>query len=140
MKFSDIEDAFLFVGSGQYGENSAILCKSTGHIYYRSEYGDIDDDLPDEEFDPNIHVHIPHKNELGLGKDLVFEFVEQHIPDEYHTVNDIFRKRGAYSRFKALLGSKGLLESWYEFENQRVKTAIIQWCQTNGIHVIDLAA
>lgn len=36
MTFSDIEDAFLFVGSAGYGEHSAILNKTTGEIYYSS--------------------------------------------------------------------------------------------------------
>ncbi len=63
MNFRDREEAFLFVGSGPYGENTAILDTSTGKTYYQSIYGDGDDELPDEDFDPTIHLRIPHKNE-----------------------------------------------------------------------------
>ncbi len=133
MNVSEIEEALLFVSSGSYGENTAILDTSTGKIYYQSIYGNGDDDFPDEDFDPTFHIHIPHKNELELGTSLVFEFVEQYLPDEYHHVGNIFRKRGAYARFKALLASQELLETWYEFENQRVKAALLTWCQTHGI-------
>ena len=58
---------------------------------------------------------IPHKNDLDLGQALVFEFAASHLPDEYDRVRDIFRRRGAYGRFKDLLDSKGLLETWYRF-------------------------
>ena len=50
IKFSDIQDAFLFVSSSGYGMHTAILCKDTGQILYHSEMGDLDeiddDDLP----------------------------------------------------------------------------------------------
>ncbi len=135
IKFSDIEDAFFFVSSARYGEHSAIVCKTIGEMYYSSVYGDIDDEFPEDEFDPKIHIRLPHKNDLELGKPLVFEFVEQYLPDEYDYVNRIFRKRGAYARWKDLLDSKGFLETWYEFENQRVKKALQKWCQDNDIHL-----
>ena len=137
MNFSDIEEAYVFVGSGAYGENTAILDTSTGKTYYQSIYGDGDDALPDEDFDSTIHLRIPHKNELDLGTALVFEFVERYVPDEYRTVKDIFRKRGAYARFKALLAAKELLEQWYEFENQRVKAALLSWRHAHEVRLDD---
>ncbi len=139
MNLSDIEEAFLFVGSGSYGENTAILDTSTGKTYYQSIYGDGDDELPDEDFDSTIHLRIPHKNDLELGTALVFEFVERYVPDEYHTVKNIFRKRGAYARFKALLAAQELLEQWYEFENQRIKAALLSWCHAHGVRLDDRA-
>lgn len=57
--FSDIEDAFFFVSSAPQGENSAVLCKDTGRIYYRSELGDLDE--IDDEIDCDKFVYIPHK-------------------------------------------------------------------------------
>lgn len=35
--FSDIESAFMCVASAMYGMNSAVLCKDTGKIFYRSD-------------------------------------------------------------------------------------------------------
>ena len=41
--FSDLEDAFLFVGSDQPFMNSAIVNKRTGETFYQSELSGIDD-------------------------------------------------------------------------------------------------
>nr|VFK15689.1 MAG: Uncharacterised protein family (UPF0158) [Candidatus Kentron sp. LPFa] len=139
-KFSDIEDAMMFVSFGGYGENIALLDKSTGKIYYRSsDYGDVDEfeEFPEDGYDPDIHIAIPHKNDLDLGRDLVFEFVERFIPDDYGRVDEIFRKQGAYSRYKDLLDSKGILQKWYDFENQREQLALLAWCEENKIDVSD---
>lgn len=90
--FSEIQDAFFFVNSDEYGMNTAILCKDTGKMYYQSESGDIDE-LDDDEFDCDTFVRIPHKNEIGLGRELVFEFVEQHMADEYRHVQHFLGSR-----------------------------------------------
>jgi hypothetical protein len=132
--FGDIQDAFFFVSSAAYGMNSALLHKDTGQILYCSEMGDIDE-ISDEDLDSDMHIEIPHKNDLDLGQRLVFEFIETHVPDEYHRVQQIFRRRGAYGRFKGFLESKGLLESWYAFESQREEQALRQWCEENEIEL-----
>ena len=132
LKFSELEEAFFFVSSDSYGMHTAILDKDTGQFYYRSEMGDLDE-IDDEAIDWNHCIRIPHKNDLELGRELVFEFVDAHLPDEYQRVRQIFKKWGAYSRFKSLLESRGLLQNWFDFENQREKQALRQWCKENGI-------
>ena len=134
LKFSDVQDAFFFVSSAGHGEHSAVLCRDTGQIYYRSEAGDLDE-ISDREIDWGKCVDIPHKNDLGLGQQLVFEFVENHLPDEYQQVQQIFRNRGAYGGFKDLLESKGLLQNWYDFEDQREEQALRQWCDENELEL-----
>jgi len=134
--FSEIEDAFFFVSSSPYGMNSATLCQDTGRILYCSEMGGIDE-IGDEDLDADASIEIPHKNDLGLGNQLVFEFVETHLPDEYNKVRQIFRKSGAYGHYKDFLESRGMLETWYEFENQHVKQALRQWCEENNIELSD---
>jgi hypothetical protein len=130
--FSEIQDAFLFVSSAEYGMNSAILCKDTGKIFYRSEDGVIDR-IDEEEFDGDEFIEIPHKNDLDLDMKLVFEFVELHMADRFARVQQIFSDRGAYRRFKDLLSQNGLLQKWYDFENQREEEALRKWCLENGI-------
>lgn len=125
--FSEIHDAFLFVSSAEYGQNSAFLCSDTGRIFYQSDLGGIDE-IKDEGVELEDCLEIPHKNDLGLGQRLVFEFVDRQLPDESDRVRLIFRKSGAYSRFKYLLQSKGLLEMWYDFESQREEQALREWC------------
>ena len=134
ISFSEIQDAFLFVSSASYGMNSAVLCKDTDQIFYSSEMGGIDE-LGDADLDWDVCVDIPHKNDLDLGQRLVFEFVEKHLPDGYHHVRQIFRRRGAYGRFKDFLESKGLMQSWYDFERRREEQVIRQWCEENGIEL-----
>lgn len=133
--FSDIESAFMFVNSAGYGMNSAVLCKDTGKILYRSDMAGIDE-IEDED-DPNWEqwVEIPHKNDFDLGRNLVFEFVEDHLPDEYERVRQIFRRKGAYARYKALLERRGLLKEWYNIENSREEQALRQWCADNEIEL-----
>jgi hypothetical protein len=136
IKFSDIQDAFLFVSSAGYGMNTAILCKDTGQILYRSEMGDLDE-IDDDDLDWDKCIKIPHKNDLDMGQSLIFEFVEMQSPGDYNDVQQIFRKRGAYRRFKDFLERKGLLEMWYDFENKREEQALRQWCLENEIELSD---
>jgi hypothetical protein len=131
VKFSDIEDAFFFVSSESYGLHTAILNKETGKSYYRSEMSDWDE--IDDDLDWENCIEIPHKNDLDLGHSLVFEFVENHLADDYERVRQMFRKRGAYGRYKHFLESKGLLQSWYDFENQQEERVLRQWCKENEI-------
>jgi hypothetical protein len=136
IKFSEIQDAFLFVSSAGYGMNTAILCKDTGQILYHSEMCDLDE-IADDDLDWDMCIEIPHKNDLDMGKNLIFEFVEMQLPDDYHHVQQIFRNRGAYRRFKDFLETKGLLEMWYNFESKREEQALRQWCLENEIELSD---
>ena len=113
--------------------HNAYLCKETGRIFYTSEMGD-SDELPEDIDDPK-YISIPHKNDLDLGKDLVIEFTSDFLPKEIDRVYSIFRRKGAYSRYKELLSEKGLLEKWYKFEDERQKAALKEWCAENDIKI-----
>lgn len=133
--FSDVETAFYFTGSETYGTHTAVLCRDTGKILFRSDMGGINEIDEEEDIDWDQCVDVPHKSELGLGRDLVFEFVEKRLPDEFQRVQHIFHRRGAYSRFKALLESHELLQDWYDFENTRQQQVIRDWCIENSIEL-----
>ncbi len=134
--FSDIENAFMYVSSAMYGMNSAVLCRDTGKILYSSEMSGIDETEDEDDLDLDQCIEIPHKNDLDLGKNLVFEFVEEFLPDDYENVRQMFRRNGAYSRYKDLLERRGLLNKWYEIENSREEHALGKWCKENGIDVV----
>jgi hypothetical protein len=136
VSFSDIEDAFLFVSSAPYGTHSAFLNVETGQVLYRSEMAVIDE-IDDEDMDWDQLIEVPHKNDLDLGRPLVLEFVTMRLPDDYDHVRCIFGRRGAYGRFKDFLASKGLLEEWYRFENEREQEALRSWCEENQIPLSD---
>jgi len=136
MKFDDIENAFMFVSMAPQFENSAILSKESGEIYYVSEFGD-SDELPYDVDNVDKYIEIPHKNDLDLGKALVLEFVSAHLPDDLQEVNRIFDRKGAYAGFKQLLESKGMLDQWHTYEDRRQEIALREWCAENSIEVTD---
>jgi len=133
--FSVIEKAFMYVTSAMYGMNSAVVCKDTGKILYRSDMAGIDEIEDEDDIDWDQCIEIPHKNDLGLGKHLVFEFVEEYIPYDYERVREMFRRSGAYSRYKALLERRGLLKEWYDLENSREEHVLRNWCKENEIEL-----
>ena len=130
--YSEIEDAFFFVSSSPPFEHYAYLNKETGAFYYVSTLGD-SDELPDDLEENDKYISIPHKNDLDLGRELVFTFVSADLPDEVANVKRIFSRKGAYARYKDLLESKGRLEAWYEFERQATAKALRDWCKEKGI-------
>jgi hypothetical protein len=134
IEFQDILEAFELVSFGSMYEHQAFLDKSTGKIYYHSEYGDEMEELP-EDIDDERFIEIPHKNELDLGKKLVLEFVHLYLPDEVGRIQAMFDRKGAYSRYKALLEQKDLLEKWYEFESKEQEKALREWCGANAIEI-----
>jgi hypothetical protein len=136
IKFEDIEEAYNFVSSCQPFMHFAIISKSTGKTYYRSEMYDDYDEMPEDIEENDDYVVIPHKNDLDLGKRLVFAFVNNEIPELYDKVQSIFSRKGAYGRYKELLSEIDLLDKWYEFENSETKKALYEWCEDNKLKII----
>jgi len=134
VKFSDIEDALFFVSMDQKFMHNAFLCKETGQIFYTSEMGD-SDELPEDIDDSDKYIDIPHKTDLNLGKALVMEFTSKYLPDELDKVYSIFRRKGAYSRYKDLLDRKGVLDDWYDYEKERQEVALREWCRRESIEI-----
>jgi len=91
------------------------------------------DEVPDDLEENEKYISIPHKNDLNLGRDLVFDFISANLPAEYEQVRRMFSKKGAYARLKELLEAKGQLEAWYEFENKATEEALRSWCKENDI-------
>src|SRR5215467_13065030 len=67
VSFLDLQLAFEFVSSGGTGENEAYLDRQSGKIYWHSEFGDNDEELPND-IDDKKYILIPDKRELDLGK------------------------------------------------------------------------
>ena len=133
VKYAELLDAFEFVSSGAPFEHSAYICADTGAIYWASSMIELEEKVPDNFETSDRYIAVPHKNDLNLGRNLALSFVEQELPDDYNTVAGFFRNRGAYSRFKDLLESRGELEKWYMFEASAMETALREWCQENGV-------
>ena len=133
--FSEIENAFMYVASAMYGINSAVLRKDTGKILYRSDMAGIDEIEDEDDLDWDQCIKISHKNDLGLGRNMVFEFAEEYLPDDYERIRQMFRRSGAYSSYKDLLERRGLLEKWYDTEKSREERALRKWCKENEIEL-----
>ena len=142
--FEDILLAFEYVGSSDFGDHQAFVCRRTGKIYWRSESSELDqvtgemnDELPDDIDNEEKYVAIPEKRELGLGKPLVLDFAREFLPGDFDDVRYIFGKRGAYKKFRALVIRRNVLERWYDFESKATERALREWCKDNSIEVAD---
>lgn len=135
VSFDDLESAFYWVSGVGPFENSAYVSRATGKVYWISEEVAGDEDLPDDIEDGALYIAVPHKNDLALGRSLVFEFAEERLPDDIHRVRSMFFKRGAYSRFKDLLEHRNLLEQWYEFERDATENALQSWARENNFEL-----
>jgi hypothetical protein len=135
--FDALESALQWSSGGESLENEALLSRSTGQVFFTSEHGDADDDLPDDIDDEALYLAVPHKNDLGLGRNLVLAFAEEHAPMHVQTIESFFRHKGAYAKFKALLERTQLMDRWYVFEATATRRALEAWAADNGFVVVD---
>ena len=115
--------------------NEAYVCRKTGHIYLipdELETGDVGEDAPDDIHDFAKYVFVPDKHYLDLGNKLAFDFAAQFLADSYDDVRNMFRRKGAYRRFKVLLQQRNLLEKWYAYSEEQTRKALEVWCETEG--------
>ena len=140
VSISDITGAFEFANTnGDMGEFCAFVCKQTGKIYLQTDFPDtaeLLDELPNDIHDEEKYVALPDKRELDLGKPLVLEFAREVLPDDFDDVRYFFNKRGAYSKFKALLARRGAIDRWHAFEVKATEQALRDWCALNEIEIV----
>ena len=136
MKFTEMDMAFDYASADSPGMTTVLLDTKTGEFHCHSELIDLDP-LPEELYDSEDTISIPHKNDLDMGRNLVFEFAAQVIPDELDRVEAFFSRRGAYRRFKDLLEYTGHLQEWYDYEGAAREKAMRAWCEENEIELID---
>lgn len=135
VRLEDLEMAFEFVSAGEPMEYEAYLSLETGTIYYHSEYGEIEEPLPDDIDDGVKYVLIPQKRYFGLGRSLAISYSEQFLPNDLDTVRTIFKRSGAFHRFKELLAAHDQIDHWRMFESEALTQAVRQWCEENEITI-----
>ncbi len=119
-------------------DNEAYICRQTGKIYWiAGDPGMIDEEeeVPEDIHDSAKYLPVPNKRDLDLGSQLAFDFASQHLPQHYDDVRDMFRRPGAYRRFKDFLERKGLLEKWYRYSDECEAKVMGEWCDTEGFSV-----
>jgi hypothetical protein len=134
IRFSDVLDLFELVNFGSQFDHEGYICKASGKTYFHSEFGDNEEELPNDITDERYLV-IPHKNELNLGINLAFDFIQEYLPKEFEKVRSIFYRKGVYAKFKSLLESSGKIEEWYKFEAKRTEQALREWCAEQDVAI-----
>lgn len=137
VKFSDVLEGYEYTNFDTGGINQAFLDKETGKVYYYTDSGDNFEELPEDLDESDKYIEIPCKNDLDLGRNLVFDFAVQHLPDDANYIQDMFRRKGAYSQFRNFLEHKGAIKKWYDFENEQVEKALREWCALYGVELVD---
>ena len=135
VKYEDLSAAFDFVSFASPMEHHAYVSRDTGTIYWISEMNPLEEEVPEDLETSDRYIAIPHKNDLDLGSELALRFAAAELSDHYNTVEQFFRHRGAYARFKELLASDGNLDKWYAFEADSTERALRDWCTANDISV-----
>lgn len=133
ISYGDLEDAILWA-SVDFVDTEAWINRVTGQIYYVG-----DDSIPEQEEPADLHtenwIQVPHKNLLDLGSRLVFEFAETLHSDQHDEIRFIFRRKGAYRRFRNYLTAIGQLDNWYAFEAKITRARLLSWAEQNQIQV-----
>ncbi len=133
INYNDLRNAFEFVSSGSPFQHSAYICINTGAIFWTSNVHELEEAAPEDVTNSDRYIAVPHKNDFKLGQHLALAFIDQALPHEYNFVANLFRRRGAFRRFKELLQSQDALEQWYAFEATASDAALLDWCNHNQI-------
>ena len=126
----DFEFAMDFISSDLF-DNQAYIDTESGAIYCSGE--GVEEPLPDDIDENDKYLAIPTKRDLELGKPLALKFTALEMPDQIEDVYAMFRKRGAYAKFKHLLNTLELTEKWYVFEKSETQQAITDWLEMQPV-------
>jgi hypothetical protein len=83
VKYQDLEAALEWSSSGAPFENTAIISRQTGQVFFKSMGGYSEEELPEDIDDGTFFVAVPHKNDLNLGRELVFDFHRIGVANQY---------------------------------------------------------
>ncbi|HWK67408.1 MAG TPA: UPF0158 family protein [Rhizobiaceae bacterium] len=133
---SSLIDAFEVGSMGNEYDDRAYVHRVTGEVFIISDSAGIYEGPEDME-ESDEFLALPTKSDLRLGRDLVLSFVGEEAPDEWDNVYDMFRRKGAYGRFKQWLHEKDKLNAWYAFEAEATKEALREWCEDNDLVVAE---
>ncbi|WP_418318915.1 hypothetical protein [Piscinibacter sakaiensis] len=136
VSLDELQAAVEWVSAGEVAalDSEAFVSRATGQILWVGE--GIDEEPPEDIEDEDLYLPVPGKSEFDLGRPVALRFVAEHLPAELETVQMIFRKRGAFSRFKALRAQAGLLDAWHAHEQSVVEAALREWCEDNDLDVV----
>ena len=130
-----LQDALDWASSDSL-TNQAYVCRETGYIHWipgDAGIADEEEDAPDDIQDTEKYALVPDKHYLDLGNKLVFDFAARYLANQYDDVRAMFRRKGAYRRFKVLLQQRNLVEQWFAYGEERTREALEIWCASEGL-------
>lgn len=134
IKLSDVLDMFELFNFGSPFDHEGCICKTPGKTYFYSEFSDNEEELPDD-IDDDKYLATPQNNELNLGRNLAYDFVQKYLPSEYEKGLLIFQRKSAYVRFKSLLEDAGKIEEWYKSEGKHTEQALREGCAEQNFEI-----
>jgi len=137
VRLDQLQDALDWASSDSL-TNEAYVCRETGLIYWipgDAGIADEEEDAPRDIHDIEKYALVPDKYYLDLGNKLVFDFAARYLADQYDAVRAMFRRKGAYRRFKVLLQQRNLVEQWIAYSEEQTRKALEDWCESEGLGV-----
>jgi hypothetical protein len=133
VNMTDLAMAFEFIsgGAAAYG-NRAYVSRDTGRVYCVSDEFEGDSDVPDDIDESDRYVPVPNERSLELGVALVRRFAEEYFPNEVDEVMLLFRRKGAYARFKDYVLRRERLDAWHAYRDAQTLAALADWCASQG--------
>lgn len=128
----DLDNAMILADDPR---SEAWVSLETGHVHIRSDLVGELEALPADIGAEGHYIPVPGQHTLELGRALVIDFVQRHMPSDEDEVRRIFRRAGAYARFSALVDKRGLRDRWHAFREQRTLDAMRAWCEQHGLNL-----
>ena len=108
--------------------------KQTGELEYFNYEHENPNDLELEEVeDDEKFIRLPDKfdiNDYGILKDFMFVQEDREIRDALY---DIIHSKGVFKKFRQVVERFGILEKWYEFNNEEYEDIVKEWCEENAL-------
>ncbi len=133
LPFDTIFSAFEELLLGEPYSVSVLMHSETGQSYFVYDDDDMNEDNPEDLFENEIYFSLPDPSDLCHGRELAFRFASAEVRDHADKIYEIFERRGAFGRFKALLADIGKLQDWYDFEQKVQREELREWCEMSEI-------
>lgn len=136
VNLDELERAAMMVEDGN-GSVTALVSRETGAIHIlNDEYMDEEAPVPSASGGHDGYVSVPSAGTLGIGDGLILRFAAIHLPEDQHTVSDLFQSRNT-DGFARLLQERGAAEAWEHFHDETTQTTLRRWCEANGLQLAD---
>ena len=134
VNLSDIIEAIEFTDDMTH----SFLDKVTGKIVTVNEFGmtSKEQEAVYDMLDEHGFYRLPDQYELN-GYNTMEKFIETLPSPARDRLEIAISDRGAFRRFKDEIRRLGVEKAWYQYEADENRRKAIEWCEDNGIKIID---